>query len=99
MLNLEGGEVGGIYCVQYDYDVTVLGFEQNTSAVSNLVFSNPFQKEVNIQRNEAVSSVILWDVTGLKVMEKVIDNSTSTSISFGLGSLHSGIYLLEMQFR
>lgn len=94
---LEGGEGGGIYGVQYDYDVTVLGFEQNTSIISTSVFPNPFQKEINIQRNEGISSVILWDVTGLKVIEKVVDNSTSTSISSGLESLHSGIYLLEMQ--
>ena len=69
---------------------TVLSTEENTIEGFSF-FPNPIKDVLNVNANQSIDQITLYNITGQKVMEQKI-NATSTQIS--LGNLPSGIYLM-----
>lgn len=77
-----------------------LGQEELEGQASLSVFPNPTQGELSVQWSGAdkPSSVTLYNSTGQRVyMDSA--NSTGTSMSFDLGELPKGVYLVNVAFQ
>jgi hypothetical protein len=81
-------------------NITLKGVDYNLSnpaqnALTYKVFPNPFLSIVQINSNQPINEITVYDVIGKKVWQKAADNRTSETID--LSTLNRGVYLLKIK--
>lgn len=81
-------------------NITLKGVDYNLSnpaqnALTYKVYPNPFQSTVQINSNQPMNEITVYDVIGKKVWQKACESRTSEIID--LSTLNQGIYLLKIK--
>ncbi|MCD7972203.1 MAG: T9SS type A sorting domain-containing protein, partial [Candidatus Azobacteroides sp.] len=67
---------------------------ENKTGTSVLIFPNPVEKEVTVEAQEAITSILLYDING-KIIRQF--SSLSSSVTLNLTDLPSGYYLIKIE--
>jgi len=85
---------GGIVTTQ----CTTVGLndDENINSVSIESFPNPFTDEITVQNTNIGATIILFDATGRKVLEKI---ATDVEIILDTQKLNNGFYWIQYNFK
>jgi hypothetical protein len=104
-----GGGICGVINTSYDFnnnrglnntDTVWISYTNAQSGVlanpfrNVKIYPNPFEKKIQLSFNEPISGVTISDISGRKVLYKVLNSAKTTELD--LGFLKPGMYFLQM---
>ena len=70
---------------------------QNHTAIQWHFYPNPAQNHLNIQSTSSIKEILIYQLTGQKILERRLDKSSQNE-SLNISHLQKGIYLLSVEF-
>ena len=78
----------------YTLNGSATGIAEAAKAIELNVYPNPASSTVNVEADEYMNNISVYNLLGEKVMER---NLNSTAAQLNIEDLHSGIYLLSIK--